>query len=151
MAKLHNKVKGRARSLRQNPTEAERRLWRALRERQVQGLRFRRQHPIPPYVVDFACLEAQLVIEVDGGQHSASPTDERRSAYLSKLGWRVLRFWNNEVLENMAGVLEKIIAECPHPVPPPPLRAGEGARGHAAPDGPSAAVSDGTGHVPPRR
>jgi very-short-patch-repair endonuclease len=85
-------------------TDAERALWRLLRQRQIRGLRFRRQVPIDHYIVDFACLEARLVIEVDGGQHFESEADKRRDAYLHSQGFRVLRLWNNDVLLNPDGV-----------------------------------------------
>jgi very-short-patch-repair endonuclease len=93
-----------ARQLRKNMTDAERALWRLLRQRQISGLRFRRQVPIDHYIVDFACLEARLVIEVDGGQHFESEADKRRDAYLHSQGFRVLRLWNNDVLLNPDGV-----------------------------------------------
>ena len=91
-------------------TDAERALWRLLRQRQINGLRFRRQVPIDHYIVDFACLEARLVIEVDGGQHFESETDKRRDAYLHAQGFRVLRLWNNDVLSNPDGV-HRVITE----------------------------------------
>jgi very-short-patch-repair endonuclease len=123
-------VKARARQLRSNLTEAERALWRELRHRQL-GFRFRRQFPIPPYIVDFACVEARLIVEVDGGQHSQLGDHDRRDAALGCKGWRILRFWNNDVLQNRAGVLETISETLgpwpsiyPHPNPPP--QAGEG-------------------------
>jgi primosomal protein N' (replication factor Y) len=98
---------GRARRLRRYTTEAERLLWDALRKDQL-GWRFRRQHPIPPYVVDFACVEARLVIEADGGQHGRPGDHNVRDNALRRGGWRILRFWNNDILENRAGVLESI-------------------------------------------
>ena len=99
----------RARSLRSNPTEAERRLWRGLRQKQLDGHRFRRQHPIGPYVVDFICLDAKLVIEVDGGQHaSQKDEDSERTEWLAERGYRVIRFWNSDVLSNIEGVIETI-------------------------------------------
>ena len=116
----------RARQLRGNATETERMLWQALRRNQL-GWRFRRQFPIPPYVVDFACPEARLIIEADGGQHAEPGDHDRRDALLHKRGWRVLRFWNNEVLQNRSGVLQRIaepLGPSPHPSPPP--LAGEG-------------------------
>ena len=89
----------RARELRSNMTDAERLLWRALRNKQINAHRFRRQHPIGPYIADFACIEAKLVIELDGGQHQTQETyDGQRSEFLRAQGWRELRFWNNEVL-----------------------------------------------------
>ena|SRR5882757_3213564 len=121
----------RARRLRSNPTEVERRLWQRIRKRQLLGHRFRRQVPLGPYVVDFACIEKALIIEVDGGQHGwREAQDSRRTAWLEAHGWRVVRFWNNEVMANLTGVLERLMIELgdrgdfPHPNPPP--QAGEG-------------------------
>jgi very-short-patch-repair endonuclease len=117
-----------ARALRRNPTDAEQRLWSRLRRRQLDGCRFRREVPLGPYVVDFACLAARLVIEVDGGQHSwRAEEDATRSSSLEANGFRVLRFWNNDVHGNLEGVLETIrlavqsrASDCPpHPDPPP--------------------------------
>jgi very-short-patch-repair endonuclease len=109
----------RARSLRSGMTDSERMLWRALRGKQLNGRRFRRQHPIGQYIADFACIEQKIVIELDGGQHQEQLAhDEQRSAYLRAHGWRVLRFWNNEVLSNLDGVLT-VIAENLTLVPPP--------------------------------
>jgi primosomal protein N' (replication factor Y) len=120
---------GRARRLPREMTEAERMLWAELRDDQL-GWRFRRPHPIPPYIVDFACVEARLVIEADGGQHGPAG-DQIRDQVLCLNGWRVLRFWNNDIIENRAGILQSIAAtlgpyseSSPHPDPPP--RAGEG-------------------------
>jgi very-short-patch-repair endonuclease len=97
----------RARALRQSMTDAERRLWRYLR-RHFLGVHFRRQVPIGSYIVDFACLRRKLVIEVDGGQHLESEEDLVRDRWLKEQGYRVLRFWNHEVLRNTEGVLEVI-------------------------------------------
>jgi very-short-patch-repair endonuclease len=97
-----------ARRLRKNPTEAEKRLWSRLRGKQLGGFRFRRQSPIGPYVVDFVCPAAKLVVEVDGGQHSET-ADAERAGWLESNGYRVIRFWNNDVLENMDGVIEEIV------------------------------------------
>src|SRR5258707_449744 len=80
--------------------DAERRLWSALRDRRLDGYRFRRQCPIGPFIADFACTRERLIVEADGGQHSDSNTDDRRTAWLQNRGWRVLRFWNNEILRN---------------------------------------------------
>ena len=91
----------RARTLRKSMTNAERKLWRALRGKQLVGQRFRRQHPLGPYVVDFVCLERRLVIEVDGGQHGEpeqADSDQRRTDWLAAEGYRVLRVWNRDVL-----------------------------------------------------
>jgi very-short-patch-repair endonuclease len=91
-------------------TDAERRLWTHIRAHRFQALSFRRQVPIGPYVVDFACLEARLIIEVDGGQHADASRDTRRDAWLRSQGFSVMRFWNNDVLANMEGVLATIAA-----------------------------------------
>jgi very-short-patch-repair endonuclease len=102
-------VTNRARYLRSNPTDAERILWRHLRLRQVGGYKFRRQRPIGPYFVDFICLEKRVVIEVDGGQHSEQRSyDDRRDAWLKKEGFRVLRFWDHEVLRKIENVKQVI-------------------------------------------
>jgi very-short-patch-repair endonuclease len=93
-------------------TDAERRLWRYLRQRQIDGHKFRRQVRIGPYIADFACLNPLIVIEVDGGQHAeARAYGARRDEYMRGQGFRVLRFWNNDVLGNMEGVWETIAAE----------------------------------------
>ncbi len=100
-----------AKTLRQQMTDAERRLWRHLRDRRLGGWKFRRQYPVGPYIVDFICLEKNLVIEVDGGQHAENEEqDIKRSAYLNKMGFRVFRCWNNEVLQETESVLETIFA-----------------------------------------
>ncbi|WP_237213874.1 endonuclease domain-containing protein [Falsiroseomonas oryziterrae] len=95
-----------ARRLRRDMTNAERVLWAALRHDAL-GVRFRRQHPIGRYVADFACVEAKLVVEIDGGQHGCT-LDAERDAAMQRLGWMVLRYWNNEVLENRDGMLADI-------------------------------------------
>jgi len=98
-----------ARTLRRNLTDVERLLWRALRDKQLGGHRFRRQHPIGRYIADFACIEQKLVIELDGGQHQEQLAyDEQRTAFIQAQGWQVLRFWNNDVLNNLDGVLTTI-------------------------------------------
>jgi very-short-patch-repair endonuclease len=97
----------RARSLRATMTDAERALWQALRRKQLDAFRFRRQQPIGPYVADFYCAIARLVIEVDGGQHTGG-IDAARDAWLAARGYRVLRFWNNDVLGNIEGVVAAI-------------------------------------------
>ncbi len=105
-------VRARSRSLRQNQTDAEALLWSRLRGRQVNGLKFRRQHPLGPYFADFACIELGLVVELDGGQHGQEPAaafDEKRATHMAALGFQTLRFWNNEVLLQPEAVLEKIL------------------------------------------
>jgi very-short-patch-repair endonuclease len=98
-----------ARRLRRDMTDAERALWRLLRDRRMDGWRFRRQEPIDRYIVDFVCFEARLVIEVDGGQHYESESDRTRDAYLQSQGFRVLRLWNTDVLGNRDGVYRTIM------------------------------------------
>ena len=98
-----------ARRLRREMTGPERKLWSRLRNNQLHGLKFRRQVPLGPYVVDFLCQEAKLVVEIDGFQHASTiDADEQRTAWLAENGYRVLRFWNNDVLQELDGVLEKI-------------------------------------------
>ena len=100
------------RNLRRKQTEAEKVLWARLRNRGMAGTKFRRQQPIGSYVVDFVSFERKLIIEIDGGQHNdreAIEKDEQRTAWLNEKGYRVLRFWNNEVLMETNGVLEQII------------------------------------------
>lgn len=121
-----------AKRLRRSMTDAETLLWAALRSRPV-GAKFRRQQPIGAFIADFACHEPKLIIEVDGGQHSESETDGLRGAWLEEQGYRILRFWNHDVLNNLQGALETISAalNTPHPpiasqwAPPSPSR-GEG-------------------------
>jgi very-short-patch-repair endonuclease len=97
-----------ARALRRNATDAEQTMWRLLRDRRLAGIKFRRQVPIGPYVADFASIAHRLVVELDGGQHAENSYDIRRDAFLASEGWRVLRFWNNDVMRNREGVLESI-------------------------------------------
>jgi very-short-patch-repair endonuclease len=112
----------RARHLRANSTKAELRLWRQPRSRSLCGHKFVRQEPIGPYIVDFVCREQRLVIEVDGGQHATDKRDVIRDRWLAEHRYRVLRFWNNDVLGNMEGVLETIAAALPADSPPHPDR-----------------------------
>ena len=100
-----------AKAMRHIATDAERKLWRLLRSRQLDAVKFRRQVPIADYIVDFACHEYRLIIELDGGQHADNAKDIERDRKLGAAGYRVLRFWNNDVLRNPSGVLEVILAE----------------------------------------
>jgi very-short-patch-repair endonuclease len=111
-----NTMSQRARELRKGMTDAERKLWSALRQGNS-GFKFRRQEPIGPYVADFVCFEKKLVVEVDGGQHMDSPQDRVRDGWLQSRGFTVLRFWNREVLRNRRGVTERIqeMLRPPHP------------------------------------
>jgi len=111
-----------AKELRRNQTDAERVLWMRLRARQVNGLKFRRQHPIGCYITDFCCPEKHLVIEVDGGQHTSRTfADKRRTEFLAQQGYWVLRYWNHDVLTDPEAVLQHIINAMndPHPLPLP--------------------------------
>ncbi len=102
----------RARDLRKTMSVPERKLWRALSGRKVSGLRFRRQHPIGPFIADFVCLERQLVVEVDGSQHALGDQieyDIRRTEWLKAEGYRVIRFWSNDVMQSLDGVVQSIL------------------------------------------
>ncbi len=113
-----------AQALRINATDAEKYLWYILRLKNL-GFKFRRQAVIGPYIVDFICFEKRLIIELDGGQHADNMEDKERYEYLKQRGYRVLRFWNNDVLRNREGVVTKIVECLKHPLPSPPLK-GEG-------------------------
>ena len=104
-------MRGRARALRAHMSDAERKLWFALRDRRFAGFKFRRQVPIDRFIADFVCFEARLVIEVDGGQHAGSLRDRLRDKWFAANGLRVVRFWNNEVLSNLEGVLTVLLGE----------------------------------------
>ena len=111
MDKAYNQLPTlRSRDLRNNLTDAERKLWRVIRNRQLNGIRFNRQVPIGPFICDFVARTEKLIIEVDGGQHAIEATaDARRARFLEDRGYLVIRFWNNEVLENIEGVVEAIL------------------------------------------
>ncbi len=117
---------GIARLLRRRPTNAEAVLWRHLRAKRFEGLKFRRQQPIGAYIVDFVCFERRLVIEVDGGAHALEEIkDRKRDSSLRGEGFRVLRFWNNDVFQNIDGVLETIRRYLfKHPPLTPPIKGG---------------------------
>ncbi len=121
-----------ARKLRRNMTDVEQKLWDRLRDKQIEEFRFRRQRPMGRYVVDFVCLDAKLIVELDGGQHAGQvEADAKRTDFLQSLGFEVMRFWNNDVVENIDGVLERIRERLlqhatSNPTPALPL-AGEGA------------------------
>jgi crossover junction endodeoxyribonuclease RuvC len=111
-----------ARTLRRRSTEAENRVWRLLRSQQA-GAKFRRQQPIEGYVVDFVSFEQRLIVEIDGGQHGdIDEYEEARTRCLEANGFRILRFWNNDVMENIEGVLDTIVAALAQPNSPLPLR-----------------------------
>jgi very-short-patch-repair endonuclease len=105
-------VTARTRKLRSNMTDAEARLWRALRRDQLNGLHFRRQHPVGPFTLDFYCPSLRLAVEVDGGQHAEQQkqADDRRTHWLAEKGVTVVRYWNNDVLSNLPGVLSDLLA-----------------------------------------
>ena len=117
----------KARQLRNNPTDAERALWNILRGRQVSGCRFRRQAPIGPYIVDFVCFDYRLIIEVDGGQHMEQANyDAGRTEWLKSKGFKVIRFWNNQVLEETDTVREAIFVAVQRLSPPSHLTGSQG-------------------------
>ena len=115
-----------AKRLRKEMTDAERRLWEYLRAGRLEGFKFRRQHPVPHYVLDFCCIECGLAVELDGSQHSED-ADASRSRHLESQGWRIVRFWNNDVLNNTDAVIEAIWNLLSRPtLSPTPLPQGEG-------------------------
>ena len=105
-------MRTRARSLRREPTDAERVLWALLRDRRLSQTKWRRQRPIGDYIVDFVCLEHWLVVECDGSQYTNSERDAVRDAWLASQGFRVLRFWNHDVLKARKNVIDTILAKC---------------------------------------
>jgi very-short-patch-repair endonuclease len=129
MPQFRKRPTKRAQELRNHPTDAEQALWHYLSRRGLNGHKFSRQVSVGPFICDFMCRERRLAVEVDGGQHAESPAQDRsRPAYLERLDVRVIRFWNDEVLTNIEGVLETILAEIErreprfirsHPQPPP--------------------------------
>jgi very-short-patch-repair endonuclease len=118
----------RARAMRSAMTDAERKLWLALRDRRLKG-KFRRQVPVGPFIADFVSYEYRLVIEVDGGQHANATSDDRRDRWFAVNNFKVIRFWNNDVLSNLDGVLETITATLDATAPHPALAS----RGHPSP------------------
>src|SRR5262245_807382 len=120
MARYRRLQKARARKLRKNQTDTESRLWLQLRRRNLNGVKFRRQHPIGPFILDLCCVERKLVVELDGGQHvDRSAADEARTRKLERWGYRVLRFWDNEALSNLDGVLQRNSEAIVHSRPVP--------------------------------
>ena len=114
--KKRNKI-AIAKKLRVNSTDTEKYLWKYLRGKQLEGIKFRRQHTIDKYIVDFINLESKIIIEVDGGQHLENKTDKLRDKWLEEQGYEVLRFWDNEVLTNIEGVIESIRMKLYSPSP----------------------------------
>jgi len=130
---LPSRSRNFARRLRQSQTEAEIRLWTFLRGSRLSGFKFRRQHPVPPYVLDFYCDDAKLAVELDGSQHT-EVTDLERTRALQSKGIRVLRFWDNDALSRTEAVLEAILASLRAPtLTPTPLPVGEGLNTRADP------------------
>ena len=129
---MYNQIE-KSRQLRKNMTLQERRLWNIIRNRQIFGYRFRRQFPIGQYIVDFICREKKIIIEIDGGQHNEDIKiyyDNKRTEYLTTEGYKVIRFWNNEIDKNLVGVYEKLkeVFNVTDTVTPPrPSPSGEGA------------------------
>jgi len=120
-----------AKQLRKQSTDTERLLWQYLRNKQLKGLKFRRQQPIGNYIADFVCFEKKMIIELDGGQHTISKhrqRDIKRDEWFERQGYKILRFWNNEVLTNIEGVLEEIMERCLNHPPLNPLPSREGKR-----------------------
>ncbi|BFI95060.1 MAG: endonuclease domain-containing protein [Rhodanobacter sp.] len=123
---LPTRTRGQSRELRRSSTDAEQRLWCHLRAGRLNGLKFRRQHPVPPYIVDFFCKAKNLVVELDGSQHDEI-ADQARTKFLESRGLTVLRYWNNEVLQQMDAVLEAILRAAENrTLTPTPLPEGEG-------------------------
>ncbi|HXG80958.1 MAG TPA: endonuclease domain-containing protein [Sphingomicrobium sp.] len=118
-------LRSRAKGMRREPTPAEHRLWQILRAKRLAGHKFKRQLVLDDYIADFACLQQRLIIEADGGQHCESDRDSVRDAYLQSQGFRILRFWNNEILENEEGVFLAILSALEDPSAQPLSRRGE--------------------------
>jgi len=123
-----NLLRDHAKAMRSEPTEPEHRLWQILRAKRLSGYKFKRQVPIDRYIADFVCLRQRLIIEADGSQHAGKIGDHKRDAFLSEQGFRVLRFWNNEIFQNEEGVLTSILGMLERPPLPNPSPArGRGA------------------------
>jgi len=128
MVEFRKRPTQRAQELRQNATAAERKLWIHLSRRQIAGTKFSRQIPVGPFICDFVSRSARLVIELDGGQHDENEgRDRERTAYIEGMGFKVIRFWNNEVLGNIDGVVSRIGGVLRHSPPPTPPASGRGA------------------------
>ena len=118
-----------AKRMRRKPTDAERRLWSILRAKRLAGWKFKRQQQIENYIVDFVCFQARLIVEADGSQHAESAVAIERDAHLKRQGFRILRFWNNDILTNPNGVGTAILAALETPLPNPSPARGEGLSG----------------------
>jgi very-short-patch-repair endonuclease len=110
-----------AKKLRRNSTDAERLLWRHLRAKQIVGLKFRRQEQIGSFIVDFVCYQTRVIVEADGGQHALESVDVERTQWLNSQGFAVLRFWNDEILTNIEGVIDVVLMQCDKDANCPPL------------------------------
>lgn len=125
----HKPSTGIARELRRNETEAEKKLWQVLRARQFLGHKFRRQSPVAGFVADFLCEDLRIIVEADGGQHADNPADVDRTARLQAAGYQVIRYWNNDIMSNLEGVLddlrERLLAIADGRAPHPTLSQGE--------------------------
>jgi very-short-patch-repair endonuclease len=131
---VHEHLRRYARRLRRDQTDAERKLWSRLRDRRLYGARFRRQHPIGPFISDFCCTEAKLVIELDGGQHAFQKrSDAERTAFLEGQGYRVIRYWDSEVLTSTDAVLQRIALALRADPRPSPYPLPKGERGSGRP------------------
>jgi len=121
-AKLPTDTLAHARALRESSTDAEQAIWQRPRNNQLPGFKFRRQYPVPPYIADFCCVSASLIVELDGSRHSQQ-TDAARTRFLESKGFTVIRFWDNEALQQTDAVIEAIWNACrsvaPHPNPSP--------------------------------
>ena len=126
---MSDRLQNFAKSLRAEMTQAEQKLWRHLRAHRLQQYKFKRQQPLGPYIADFACFNARLIVEVDGSQHLESPRDARRDEWFKANNFRVLRFWNDQVLQETESVLEVILRAVEEtPLPQPLSRKGRGER-----------------------
>jgi very-short-patch-repair endonuclease len=138
-------LRARAKAMRKAPTDAERKLWTILRAKRLGAFKFKRQVPLDPYIADFVCLQHRLIIEADGGQHAGCDYDAQRDAYLTGQGFRILRFWNNDISANPEGVATAIIDALQSPSPQPLSREGRGAV-LPSPPGRGSAAGRGEGH-----
>jgi very-short-patch-repair endonuclease len=132
MPQFRSRPTKRAQQLRNSTTDAEQVLWWHLRSRQLEGYKFSRQMPVGPFICDFLCRKRRLIVELDGGQHAENAKDVHRTAFLEQQGYRVIRFWNNDVLCNVEGVLQTILQTLTTDPPPTPSRMREGKSREAA-------------------
>ncbi len=129
---MKKRLTSTAKTLRKNSTDAEIFLWTHLRAKRFDGLKFKRQVPVGDYIADFICFDKRLVVEVDGGGHAENESDRVRDAWFAERGFKVLRFWNNEVFGNIEGVLEEISKNVGAPSPQSPDK---NVKGQASPAG----------------